>query len=164
VGLGGAATLEQLSLDQMAKQSTEIVRGRVLSSTVDQRGGVLYTRSRLQVAERWKGNSSSVVEVSVPGGKLGNLNQTFSGAPKLEIGTEYVLFLWTGKSGVTQVIGLSQGLFSLTLDTKGQARVERAAAAAEMLDGSGRPVQDAPVAMTLAALDRSIRQSLGAAK
>jgi len=158
--LGRAATLEQLTLDQMAQQSTEIVRGRVISSSAAQRNGIIYTTSRFQVLERWKGQPAATVDVSVPGGRLGNLQQTFAGAPVLSQGAEYVLFLWTGRSGVTQVIGLSQGVLDLALDSKGQAQVARPAAMATMLSASGRVVSDSPLSMSLAALDQSIRRAL----
>ena len=146
----------------MAQQSTEIVRGRVTSSSVEQRGGIIYTVSQIQVSQRWKGNSADKVTVSVLGGKLGNLNQTFAGAPVLQPNTEYVLFLWTGKSGMTQVIGFSQGVFDLKLDAKGQQQVARAATTEAMLDSTGRPTTDAPVAMSLTALDQAIRKALAA--
>jgi hypothetical protein len=159
-----ATTLEKLSLEQMTVQSTEIVRGRMLSAVTEQRNGIIYTRSRFQVLERWKGQTAATVEVSVPGGTLGKLHQTFAGSPAMAPGAEYVLFLWTGKSGVTQVIGLSQGVFDLKIDVKGQAQVARAAATSQMLSASGEPVSDASVRMTLAELDRAIRSTLGAAK
>ena len=48
------------------------------------------------------------------GGVAGGIRQSVSGAPELKPGQEYVLFLWTSRSGLTQVIGLSQGLFQLS--------------------------------------------------
>ena len=150
----------------MAQQSTEIVRGRVVSATPEQRNGLIYTRSSFQVLERWKGAAAATVEISVPGGKLGKLHQTIAGAPELAVGSEYVLFLWTGPNGVTQVIGLTQGVFSLTATAGGQARVaaRSAASGAAMLDSAGKPVADTPVTMTLADLDLAIRKALGASK
>lgn len=162
---GGPAygtTLEKMTLDQMTQQSTEIVRGRVASSSVEQLGSIIYTVSQIQVAQRWKGPAAATVTVSVLGGKLGNLNQTFAGAPVLQPGTEYVLFLWTGKSGRTQVIGFSQGVFDLKLDAKGQPQVARAATTEAMLDSSGRPATDTPVRMSLSALDQAIHKALAA--
>ena len=164
VGLAGlfATTLERMSIEEMAQQSTEIVRARVTSQRAEQRNGVIYTRSVLTVLDRWKGTPAATVEVSVPGGKLGNLQQSFPGAPALGQGAEYVFFLWTGKSGVTQVIGLSQGVFSYTVDAKGQGQVGRAAAAASMLE-NGKPVADSSVAMSLSQLDQAIRKALSTA-
>jgi len=43
------------------------------------------------------------------------------------------MFLWTSKSGLTQVIGLSQGLFAVVPDSAGNSMVIRAAASEHML-------------------------------
>ena len=155
-----ATTLERLSMEDMIRQSTEIIRGKIVSSYVTPRGSVFYTHYKIQVLERWKGTASASVQVSVPGGRSGNIHQTVSGAPTLATGSEYLLFLWTGRNGVTQVIGLSQGVFDLTVDAKGQLAVNRAAAREKMLDSAGRSVADAPVNMSLADLDHMIRTTL----
>jgi hypothetical protein len=157
-----AATLEKLSLERMIQESTAIVRGRVISTSVDQRGSLLYTRAKVQVSERWKGGTETTVEVSVPGGRSGNIRQRFAGAPNLVPGAEYLLFLWTGKSGVTQVIGFSQGLFDVSLDAKGQPVAARAASTEAMFDAAGQAVVDGPVRMTLAEMDKLIRAALSA--
>ena len=68
-------------------------------------------------------------------------------------GQEYVLFLWTSRSGLTQVIGLSQGLFKVSEEGSeggsGVAVAQRPAASELMLDRSGLPVEDRPVSMRL---------------
>ena len=69
------------------------------------------------------------------------------GSPVLTQGQEYVLFLWTSRSGMTQVIGLSQGMFSLKQDTSGNTVVDRPAVDDPMFDKSGKPVTDTAVTM-----------------
>jgi hypothetical protein len=147
-----ASTLERLSLDDMIAKSTEIVRGRILDSHAAVRGPVVYTVVRVEVLERWKGPSVGQVEVAIPGGVYEGIRQTYAGAPTLEPGTDYVLFLWTGKSGITQVIGLSQGVFTVTVADSGLLRVERPAAQAVMLDSSGKTVDDDAISMLLGEL------------
>ena len=132
-----ATTLEQLSLASMTRQSTAIVRARVIGSANVVRGGSAYTQYRLELAEVWKAAGRAPVEVAVPGGVVKGLRQVVSGAPVLEAGREYVLFLWTSPRGVTQIMGLSQGLFFVD----GQA-VVRAATNERMLDAAGQPVRD----------------------
>ncbi len=154
-----AATLEQLSLDDLIRKSTAVVRGRVLSSYTSSRGALLYTHSRIQVLESWKGASGAEVNVAIPGGAMNGFRQAFSGAPKLTEGSEYVLFLWAGKSGMIQVIGFSQGVFGVTRDGQGES-VNRAAATETMLNSSGRPVEDADVRMSLAELRDLVRRTL----
>jgi len=158
------ATLEKLSLEEMVRKSTSIVRVRAEGSRTVQRGLLIYTLTRVTVIERWKGPERSSMEVAVPGGALGGLRQEFSGAPTLKPGAEYVLFLWTGKSGITHVIGLSQGVFELIRDANGKLVVHRPAASATMLDpGTGRPVQDQSLTLALSELRRRVDQAMGAA-
>ena len=147
------ATLERLTLDEMIAKSTAIVRGRVAGFRTAFRGPVIYTFFTVQVLERWGGPEASQVEVAVPGGIAKGLSQSFSGAPKLTPGDEYVFFLWTGKSGITQIIGFSQGLFSLRPDGQGGLLALRSPSAEAMLDAkTGRVVSDEPVRIKLSDL------------
>ena len=92
------ATLERLSFDDMVVKSTAIVRGKVANSYAAFSGRVIYTHYSVQVIETLKGAASASVDVAVPGGVANNLRQTFSGAPELRPGAEFVFFLWTGRS------------------------------------------------------------------
>jgi hypothetical protein len=153
-----AATLEYLSLDEIAGKSTAIVRGRVVSTGTGARGALIYTRYTVQVLERLKGPESSQVDVVVLGGASQGLSQTFSGAPQLGSGVEYVLFLWTGPSGLTQIIGLSQGVFRLQKDDQGELIATRAAASETMLDPkTGRLVNDQAIRLRLTDLRSRVR-------
>src|SRR3974390_1382558 len=100
-----AASLERLSMDDMVQKSTDIVRVRVVNSSASFRGRTIYTHYTVQIEERWKGNATSQMDAAVPGGTVLNVRQTFPGAPGLNHGSEYVLFLWTSRSGLTQIIG-----------------------------------------------------------
>jgi len=110
------ATLERLSLDDLIVKSTSIVRGTVVESHAVASRTDVFTHYTVQVAEILKGAAGAQVDVVVPGGVAGNVRQSIPGAPSLSAGSAYVLFLWTGASGVTQVIGFTQGLFALAAD------------------------------------------------
>ena len=159
-----AATLEKLSLDEMALKSTEIVLGRVVSKGYQQRGSVIYTVARIQVSERWKGNAKDIVDVSVAGGVFNGVRQVFPGSPFFRDGHEYLFFLWTGRSGNTQVIGLSQGLFDVKSSAKGETQVYRGASAETMLDKSGRRIGDESSQMSLDEMRAYVRRVLGGAR
>jgi hypothetical protein len=155
------ATLEKLSLDEMIEKSTAIVRGRVVSARTLSRGPVLYTLSKVQVLERLKGADGSTVEVALPGGSQRGVRQSFSGTPELSGEREYILFLWTGKSGINHVIGLSQGLFVIAAGVNGEAVVHRAASGEVMIDPkSGRRVEDAAISMALSELRDRVDRAL----
>lgn len=164
LGSAQGATLEKLSLDDMIQKSTEIVRGTVTGSSTLKRGPVVYTSYHVQVRERWKGSVGPEIEVNVPGGRHGSLAQTFSGSPKLEEGGEYLLFLWTSRSGLTQVIGLCQGLFRMNKDSQGEPVVSRSATGEVMLDSSGKVVEDAPVSMRFGDMVTRIQRTLAGAR
>jgi hypothetical protein len=163
VGTGwlSAATLEQLSLDEMIQKSTGIVGGMVTDTSTELRGPVVYTRYRVRITQRHKGAATGTeMDVFVPGGRHGALTQTFPGSPTLAKGQEYLLFLWAGRSGMSQVIGLSQGLFDITKDAAGEALVVRRAAQATVVDSSGKLVEDTPVSLRLREMVDRIQRTL----
>ena len=147
-----ATTLQQLSLDNMIVQSTSIVRGKVRPTYSAFRGSIIYTHYQVQVSQVLKGGAPSEIDVAVLGGSANGLRQYFAGAPTLAPGQDYVLFLWTSKTGLTQVIGLSQGLFSVTANASGQPIVVRAASTERMVNASGQVVSDSDIQMSMADL------------
>jgi hypothetical protein len=159
-----ATTLQRLSLDDMIRQSTSVVRAKVTGSYTTLRGQDIWTFYQLQVLETLKPGAPAAggsVDVGVPGGTMKGVRQAVAGAPALTPGTEYVVFLWTSRSGLTQVIGLSQGLFLVTHDDAGNSVLTRPAAAATMLDQNGIPVADQAVSLSLVGLRARVGQGLG---
>jgi hypothetical protein len=160
-----AAVLQRLSMDDMIAQSTDIVHARVIASTASfrgtpGRGGMIYTHYTVTVLDRMKGPSSSSMDVAVPGGTSQGLRQTFAGAPTLTNGQEYVLFLWTSRSGLTQVIGLTQGLFDIHVDASGTQFATRIASSEIMIDpANGQTVPDTGVRYNLGALTKRIQKT-----
>jgi hypothetical protein len=155
------ATLERLSLDDLTRKSTDIVRVKVVGSYADLRGSAIYTHWKIQVAERWKGAAQANLEVLVPGGDAAGLHQDVPGAPKLLQGKEYLLFLWTSKSGATYITGWGQGMFSLTQNATNDWIASRAALGETMLDhNTWLPVQDEGVQMRYADMTAQVSATL----
>lgn len=159
-----AATLEKLTVEQMSRQATMIVRGRVTGCLGESRGPVIYTRCGVAVTETWKGDRKAQVSFVVPGGRFQNLTQTFTGTPKFNANEQYVLFLWVGRSGVPQIIGLSQGVFDVSFTSSGDPLVRREASAELMFDGKGKQVADEAVSMTVSALRARVDSALAEAQ
>jgi hypothetical protein len=155
-----ASTLRQLTLDDMIRQSTVIVRGHAQPTSTAFHGSMIFTHYRLQITETLKGSASGQIDIVVPGGNVNGAEQRFAGAPALSGTQDYVLFLWTSKSGLTQVIGLSQGLFSVITNSSNQPVIIRAASTERMLDASGQPVTDSDIQMLLSDLRNRIRTVL----
>ena len=110
-----------------------------------QPGGIftLTISSRFRRRSRKPGSSRSNSRCQEA--SYGNLRQIGIGSPVFTEGQEYVLFLWTSRSGMTQVIGLTQGMYNLTQDASGAAVLNRPAIADQMLDKSGTAVTDSGV-------------------
>jgi hypothetical protein len=109
----------------LAKQSTAVVQGKVTGERTVQAGPLLYTLKTVAISKRWKGANAAMIEVATPGGRLGDQQQRFGGAPLIEQGVEYVLFLWQGPSGRTQITGFSQGVCEVRTKPDGSVRVVR---------------------------------------
>jgi hypothetical protein len=148
-----ATTLQQLTLGEMVEKSTSIVRAKVTASDTVLRGSDVYTVYRFETLEVVKGhNGLSPTEVAVPGGVAGGVRQVVAGAPVLLADREYVLFLWTGRSGLTQLMGMSQGLLAVERTTAGVILTTRAAAGEQMLDSAGHAIRDEALSMPWAEL------------
>ncbi len=166
-GAAWATSLQQLSMDDLVQKSTGIVRATVLSSHANYVGRTIYTYYTVQVLEDLKNSgqpAAKQIDVAVPGGASKGLRQVVPGAPNLAIGQEYVIFLWTSKTGLTQVIGLSQGLFTEQSGESANPTLTRPAAEATMMDKSGSVIQDQPVTMKLSDMRARVRASLAKAK
>lgn len=158
-----ATTLEKLTFDEMTAKSTQIVRGRVTLSSVRQHGAIYYSHYTVQVSELYKGPAATTIDVVLPGGTIGRSQQTFSGVPTFSPDTELVLFLWTSKSGLTHVIGLSQGIFQVSKNASGQTVYSRGAITEGLVDGrTGRVTSDSGMRFT--AGEFSTRISRGVSK
>lgn len=155
-----ATTLVKLSLDEMLAKSTDIVRGRVRNCQAVQRGAAIATDCVVTVSERLKGLPAGTMAISVPGGSLrnarGKVRHVIVGAPEFNEKQEYLLFLWTGKSGVTQLIGLSQGV--LEIGTQGgQVVAQRSpAAGVSYQNAAGHEVEDDGLTVTLDSVRRRL--------
>lgn len=158
-----AATLEQMSVEDLTHESTSIVRGSVGESRADQIGPLIYTFTTFRIAENLKGEATREVEIALPGGRIGDLSQRFGGVPRLEPGKEYLVFLWRGPSGLTQVTGLTQGLIEIR-DATGSDRfaVREPSPDLVIAPGSGEAVKDGGLRMPVGELIARIRGLLGA--
>jgi hypothetical protein len=155
------ATLEHLSLDDVILKSSDIVHGKVVSSSAEFRGSLIYTHWKVQVTERWKGADQASMDVLVPGGAVAGFHQDVPGAPQLVTGREYLLFLWTSKSGSTYLTGWGQGVFQLSNNAAGNLMASRPATSESMLDPqTWLPVKDESIQMSYADMTARITATL----
>jgi hypothetical protein len=135
-----AATFVVPSVEELARSSDAVVRGRVVdlaSRAVG--GGRIVTEVEVSVASAWKGAPDATLRFVVPGGSAGGLVLRVDSAPAFEPGEEVVLFL--SRSGATwHVSGQALGKFGVVGSEArpglGDARVlPRRPAAGERLVG-----------------------------
>ncbi|HEY4086770.1 MAG TPA: hypothetical protein VGM43_12570 [Bryobacteraceae bacterium] len=162
-----AATLQQLSMDQMTDLATSVVRARVtgVSAAISTASGTptIYTHYQLQVSEVWKGSPLS--EVAMPGGTVNGQHQQFPGVPELKVGSEYVLFLWKSPtSGTIQTLGLTQGIFDVSSQPDGSVVANRRQSGELMVDASGHRVTDRAVRMGVLQMRARVRRGPEAAR
>jgi hypothetical protein len=150
-----AATLQQLSMDQMNQLATSVVRARVTGSSADfaatAGSPTIYTHYKLAVSEVWKG--AAPTEVELPGGDVNGVKQSFPGVPELRVGGEYILFLWKSPStGIVHTLGLTQGIFEIATGADGSVVASRKQSGEIMLDASGHRVSEQAISMKLSDL------------
>jgi hypothetical protein len=156
-----AATLEYLSLDDLAVKATAIVRARVTGSYAEPGRTIIYTHYRIEVLDRWKGPDASEMDIVLPGGSANGLRQTFPGVPRLIDGQEYLLFLWQSPTGgLTHVLGLSQGIFTVKRGDSGEATAYRGVNTDTILNSRGQPVRQSAVTLKLSDFRRRVGRAV----
>ena len=155
-----ATTLQQLSLDAMIAQSSAIVRGYATPVSSFQRGSMIYTSYRFEISSTLKGKANSVIEIAVPGGDFAGKHQAVAGAPALQAGTEYVIFVWTSPSGIHHIIGLNQGMYELHVNSTGETVLTRGPLNTKTLDAAGKGAADSAQTLRLNDLSARIARSV----
>lgn len=117
-----ASTVMALDVPALTRGSEQVIHGRVLQATSHPLPGTgrIVTRVEVSVDEALVGAvASPSVQVTLPGGTVGDLRQHVSGAPELAPGEEVVLFLARGTEGL-RVVGLAQGAFRIQRSEEGR--------------------------------------------
>lgn len=106
----------KLDLATLTEKSSLIVIGKVDSKEARWDAGRtgIWTHYELTVSETLKGMHEKSREVAIRGGVVGEVGQHVAGAGSLEVGTEYVLFLWKDDDGRYQLQGMAQGAFAVS--------------------------------------------------
>jgi hypothetical protein len=147
-----AATFVAPSVEEMARSSDAVVRGRVVdvASRADAAGRIV-TEVDVAVASTWRGAAEPTVRFAVPGGRAGGLALRVDGAPTFEPGEEVVLFL-TRTGGGWRVNGHALGKFRVD-----GAEARSAASGANVLAGALAPGERRVGAMPVDELERRVR-------
>jgi hypothetical protein len=126
------------TLDELAAEAHLIVHARVAGVDTRQAPGTLRVERvvSLDVLRALKGSPDARVVVVLPGGTYGRYRTVVPGVPDVSNGDELVLFLRTAASGVPQLVGFTQGVLRVRVDSEtGQRTV-----AAPVAGGTDGPV------------------------
>ncbi|MGE3275308.1 MAG: hypothetical protein AB7O67_09365 [Vicinamibacterales bacterium] len=120
VAPAGALTLKPLSFGQLVSESLAIVYARV--RTVDGRWTADRTRIESVVTadavEYLKGGLGEQIRFVVPGGEAGGRRLVLPGAPSFSPGDLVVVCLDADGPALPHLVGLTQGVFRATVDTR----------------------------------------------
>jgi hypothetical protein len=115
------STVEQMSVDRMAREAILIVEGEVSGLEPQYEkvpwGRLITTLVRVRVQSTLKGTAESSIGVRVIGGTIGSERVEVDDAPMFDPGDHVVLFLANGRPGEYTVLGLYQGSFHVGNET-----------------------------------------------
>jgi hypothetical protein len=109
-----AALAVPASIEDLARGSDAVVRGRVASVTSRWVGKRIYTFAEVETASVWRGSVPARVTVVTPGGVVGGIGQRADGAALFAGGEDVVVFLARAEAGAFRVSGLAQGKFAVS--------------------------------------------------
>jgi hypothetical protein len=109
----GATTFAHMSVAEMSRASSAIVRARCVTNTVGWEAGEIWTFTAFEVEETWRGETPSRITVRLLGGRLGSVTSSVSGVPRFRMGEEVVLFLEPAPNGNFSIVSWEQGTFRI---------------------------------------------------
>src|SRR5476649_1578186 len=121
VGISASrATIIVPTDDQLVAKSTAIIEGTVLSSTPVDRGGKIWTETRVSVSRALKGDGiGSEAIIREIGGQLDNRITVIFGAPAYKVGESILAFLIATPRGDYQTADLFVGKFTSAVTRDG---------------------------------------------
>jgi hypothetical protein len=170
----GATTVLDLPMTELAKHSTTIIRGVVISQKPgwDREHKNIVTRIRVRVEETLRGTVKARRQVVVEqaGGELDDVGQSVEGSASFKVGEEVLLFLEAHRANASEfsLVSLSASKFTIARDASG-AHVTRDVSGLTFVtrqaDGHLRPSPATPDgALTLEGARATIREALGTAR
>ncbi len=122
----GATVLFERSVDELAREADAVVVATPLDARTSRwLGGRIVTDVTVRIDAVLKGplSPSSAVVVRLPGGVVGEVGQSLSGAPALPSNAPAVLFLTASRGGARAVLSLSAGVLPVSATPDGSVLV-----------------------------------------
>jgi hypothetical protein len=109
----GATTFARMSVAEMSRASSAIVRAKCVANTAGWEEGEIWTFTAFEVEETWRGEAPARITVRLLGGRLGSVTSSVSGVPRFRAGEEVVLFLEPSPKGNFSIVSWEQGTFRI---------------------------------------------------
>jgi hypothetical protein len=157
----GATTIARMNLRQLTAASRVVVRARCLANDSRWEHGEIWTFSRFQTIEAFKGPAAAEFIVRTIGGEVGGIESIVAGAPRFFPGEEVILFLDPAAGGYA-VTAWEEGTFRVTRDASGRRFVAQNAPAEEVYDRAKRRFRSENIRRTpLSTFRRRLRDITG---
>lgn len=118
-----ATTLERMSLAQLTSASSAVVRVRCLEAASRWQGKEIWTYTRFETLETFRGSAPAQILVRVIGGRVGSIESVVDAAPRFRPGDEVILFLAKPLDGAYGLVAWTEGTFRVTRDAAGRTYV-----------------------------------------
>lgn len=159
-----ATVIVPADIKELTEDALAIARGRVVAVDARWSDGrrTIETLVTLETDAYLKGGLGETLQFRVPGGTLGRYTNLVVGAPRFAVGQHVIVFLGAKGPMVPYVLGLSQGVFHVSVDAGGLLRVTAPA----LPEGVGRVVRGAapPVPSLLSDFERHVRTLAGGSR
>jgi len=115
-----ASTFLTAELREVVTDAATMVRGRVTDvRAVRSPAGEVESIVTIAVESVLKGAADAFVSMRVPGGTIGRYRTVMTGAPVMRVGDRAVFFLKRGPGNAFWPVGLSQGIYRVTMSGSG---------------------------------------------
>jgi hypothetical protein len=155
-GPAQSAQAVSVTVEELARASDAVVRGRVIASRAQKTddGLRVYTTYAVRTHAVLRGQAPGAVKVQVPGGVVGRMGQRVDAAPQLAAGEDVIVFLKRAGPDAFRVTGLAQGKFSV------RGKVARPdLSGLQFVSASAREGERRSEEMPLAELERRVRSA-----
>jgi hypothetical protein len=152
-----ATTTRPVTLVELTRSSDDVLVGTVRRSSSRWEGGFIVTDHEVEVVSALKGRLAprTFITVRVAGGVVGRIGQTIPGAPTLEDGHTYVLFLSGGISTARYLAHMTAAVVPVTLDASG--RVQAGVPSSLVMVAASGAAAQRPMAVELDTVASAVR-------
>ena len=144
-GALGASTFLSAEFREVVSEAATVVRGRVTDvRAMRTAAGEVESVVTIGVDAVLKGSADAFVSMRIPGGVIGRYRTVMTAAPVMRVGQQAVFFLKRASGNAYWPVGLSQGIYRVTMSTTGAPTVASPVLAGTTTNTTGLVVRGDP--------------------